>query len=419
MASLPEHIKNLLFEQDCVVIPDFGGFITNFHSSTVHENSGSLVPPRKRIAFNEVLHSDDGLLSSFVAVNEGKSREEALTKIHSFAEHIRKELKLRKSFRFENLGVFTLNTEGKLVFEPDNKINYYADSFGMAAVHPRYVRRPLTEAKVMPLSSRTEPVRSRKAISAFEEEEKETNQTSTSRRWLTLPNMAAAAAVGLVSLMGWSMFDADNSALSSLNPIAMLNVNEWILQKPAEDVVPIQPATPAAPLPQPIVRETDDFLEIDLTVRENTALAPPLASGVVPVVVKEAAPKVVVKTEPIAPAPVPTLILTEVETKATPEAPALRVPVISMNVKKGEGKTDVSAGRYYVVAGGFGQESNALKLGRKLRAQGYSEVTVLYPESKGLIKVGVGEFDNAAAASKLANRLRFALGNSVWVLKSK
>lgn len=391
MTSIPEHIKNLLFEQDCVVVPDFGGFIANFHGSSAHDTNGTLLPPRKRIAFNEVLQFDDGLLSSYVAVNEAKSRDEALLNIRSFAEHIRQELKLRKSFRFDNLGIFTLNTEGKLVFEPDNKINYHAESYGMVPVSPRLARKLPTEAKLIPRSTftRTE-VRLRGATPSFVGEE------TSPRRWLTLPNLAAAAAIALISLLGWYMFDAGNSALSSLNPLTVLDFKEWLTKAPLSTGASVKPTGALASTPQPVVREADEFVEIDLTVRSTKAVDSPLLKPA-----KEATPQPV-----SAPA-------------ARPAAVALSVRVHALHVKTGVGKTPVATGHYFVVAGGFVQKSNALKFQRKVQSQRYSNVSVLYPSRKGTIKVTVGEYDNLATASHLANRVRTAFGNNVWVLKSK
>lgn len=384
MPSIPEHIKNLLFEQDCVVVPNFGGFITNFHSAGLHEQNGSLQPPRKRIAFNEILQFDDGLLSSYIAGKENRSRDEALSKIRSFSEHIWKELKLRKSFRFENLGVFTLNTEGKLVFEPDFRINFHAESFGLVAVpigqnrkslplptsfpKPRSVENPDQEV-VLDLDTKVLPIGER-------------------RRWLSLPNMAASIGVIALSLVGWLWFERSDSSLSSLNPLSFFHTTEWV------DDSRYQPERVAAnSVPQPVVSETAEYTEIDLTLR------PSLPTTVPPTMTKAAA-------------------LSAVSPTAFPlkHGKALVVP---MAVKLGAGKISPKSQRYYVVAGGFGKPANAIKLQKSLEQQGYVDVQLLFPIKKGLIKVSAGSFQSLSEAKNLADQVRGAYGNNVWILKNR
>ncbi len=79
---IEKYIKYLLFEHDCVVIPDFGGFIANYVSADIHPIRHTFVPPSKNIAFNEMLKLNDGLLVAHIANHEHISREEALQ--HSF-----------------------------------------------------------------------------------------------------------------------------------------------------------------------------------------------------------------------------------------------------------------------------------------------------------------------------------------------
>ncbi len=384
MPSIPEHIKNLLFEQDCVVVPDLGGFITNFHSATLHEQNASLLPPRKRIAFNEILQFDDGLLSSYVAAKEQKSRDEALLKIRSFSEHIWKELKLRKSFRFENLGVFTLNTEGKLVFEPDLRINFHAESFGLTSVLTGRVR------KVLPLgsSSPRPPMQEVAVQEVVATTEIKVVPIGERRRWLSLPNVAASIGVITLSLIGWIWFDRSDSSLSSLNPLSIFGVPEWVHKSPQ-----IKESISAKPTHQPVVTDTSDYTEIDLTIRHSI------------------------------PDPAPTTgALSPSSFTGAPVAMPLKhgkALVIPMAVKVGFKEISLKVQRYFVVAGGFGKKVNALKLQKSLEQQGYSDAQLLFPINKGLIKVSAGSSQSLSEAKNLADQIRGIYGNNVWILKNR
>jgi len=384
MPSIPEHIKNLLFEQDCVVVPDFGGFITNFHSAGLHEQNGSLQPPRKRIAFNEILQFDDGLLSSYIAGKENKSREEALSKIRSFSEHIWKELKLRKSFRFENLGIFTLNTEGKLVFEPDFRINFYAESFGLVAVAIGQNRDSLLMDSSFPKLRPVEEI-TQEAVSSPVTKNLPLDER---RRWLSLPNMAASIGVVALSLVGWLWFERSDSSLSSLNPLSFFHTTEWV-----DDSHSHPERVAMEVVAQPIVSETAEYTEIDLTIR------PSLPTTVSPNTIKPA-----------------TISVVSAVASPLKHGNALVIP---MAVKLGAGKISPKSQRYYVVAGGFGKPANALKLQKNLEQQGHADVQLLFPIKKGLIKVSAGSFQTLPEAKNFADQVRGVYGNNVWILKNR
>lgn len=387
MASIPEHIKNLLFEQDCVVVPDFGGFITNFHGAVVQERNGSLLPPRKRVAFNEVLKFDDGLLTSYIAIKETRSREEVLAKIRLFAEHAWRELRLRKSFRFDYLGTFTLNSEGKLVFEPDHRINFFGESYGMAPVSilPRSIGSKMEAMPVIPPAAQ----RAQAVLEVVPEEvvAEEVIPLNSRQRWLTLPNVAASTGVILLSLIGWIWFDGGTSTLSSLNPFAMLKIPEW--KKKSVASVPIK--TERNRLSQPVIEPNQP-----ISVVENKAK---------PV---ESKPTVLAVS-----------VMNPVKKPTEVRGLAKRVLIIPMRIRTGEGKISVPAGRYFIVVGGFGKEANAHRLQSQLKKQGFAQASLLYPTKSRLIRVAAQEFDSAPAAQQAAIESRSTLGDHIWVLKTK
>ncbi len=58
--EISQYIKELLILNDCVIIPEFGGFVANYKPATIENNQ--FFPPAKEIAFNNKLVSNDGLL---------------------------------------------------------------------------------------------------------------------------------------------------------------------------------------------------------------------------------------------------------------------------------------------------------------------------------------------------------------------
>ena len=64
---LANYIKDLLYRYDCVIIPNFGGFITNKISAKFNVDSSCFYPPSKQIAFNSHLKGNDGLLANYIS----------------------------------------------------------------------------------------------------------------------------------------------------------------------------------------------------------------------------------------------------------------------------------------------------------------------------------------------------------------
>jgi len=78
--QLSGYISELLYENDCVIIPGFGGFVGNYSSAKIHPVNHTFYPPSKNILFNSKLTSDDGLLLHSVSIGENISYAEARSK---------------------------------------------------------------------------------------------------------------------------------------------------------------------------------------------------------------------------------------------------------------------------------------------------------------------------------------------------
>ncbi|MEX0287702.1 MAG: SPOR domain-containing protein [Flavobacteriaceae bacterium] len=137
----PEHyIEELLYRYNCVVIPDFGAFLTQMKSAVIHQPSNTFYPPTKIISFNEQLTSNDGLLVSYMANAEGITYEEMLQETLRTGIEWKKQLQAGKRLTFANIGELWLNREGKIQFQPSNKVNYLTSSFGFSS----FVSLPVT-----------------------------------------------------------------------------------------------------------------------------------------------------------------------------------------------------------------------------------------------------------------------------------
>ena len=62
MIELARHIEILLLENDCVIVPELGGFIAHYQPAYYAESDNIYFPPMRTIGFNPQLTMNDGLL---------------------------------------------------------------------------------------------------------------------------------------------------------------------------------------------------------------------------------------------------------------------------------------------------------------------------------------------------------------------
>ena len=62
MIELARHIEALLLENDCVIVPRLGGFVTHYSAATHASHEHKFLPPTRSIGFNPRLKINDGLL---------------------------------------------------------------------------------------------------------------------------------------------------------------------------------------------------------------------------------------------------------------------------------------------------------------------------------------------------------------------
>ena len=116
--ELARHLEILLLSNDCVVVPDFGGFVAHYIPAHIDETDGMFLPPIRAIGFNQQLKINDSLLvQSYVEANN-ISYPEALRKIEQEVVNIKQIITYEGSYLLENIGTLTVNDEGIYLFEP-------------------------------------------------------------------------------------------------------------------------------------------------------------------------------------------------------------------------------------------------------------------------------------------------------------
>lgn len=127
--EINQYIKELLLLNDCVIIPEFGGFVANYKPATSENNQ--FYPPTKEIAFNNKLISNDGLLISYISESEGTNYFSAKQKLGNFVEETLLNLERSRTVYFEGVGYLHYDSRENLQFEPQLKHNLLVESYGL------------------------------------------------------------------------------------------------------------------------------------------------------------------------------------------------------------------------------------------------------------------------------------------------
>lgn len=146
--NLANHINDLLYRYNCVIVPNFGGFVTNKIGARISETSNTFYPPSKQVTFNSHLKVNDGLLANYIASSENISFDKAAEIIALEVTEWQNEIK-KTTIRIGDIGVLSLNENDKIIFEPNTKVNYLTTSFGLANTVSNTIERKETQVRTI------------------------------------------------------------------------------------------------------------------------------------------------------------------------------------------------------------------------------------------------------------------------------
>lgn len=205
--NMENTIKSLLYRYDCVIVPDFGGFVAKRKSAIFHPIDYKFDPPKKMVGFNSDLVHTDGLLANEFAKNNDLSYQEAIEQIEKEVSNWKATLDNNQTLKISDLGTLTIKNN-VIEFEPSEDQNFALESFGLSSLRGKYILR----------------------------EEKEVATPRKANAWVSY-----AAAIGFAFLVGGSSFFANQNLvqnqLSSVLPL--LNANNVVESVNETPVAPI------------------------------------------------------------------------------------------------------------------------------------------------------------------------------------
>jgi nucleoid DNA-binding protein len=150
-----QHISKLLLEYDCVILPGFGGIVTQYESAKKDIANQLIYPPSKSLAFNVALQKNDGLLQNYLAQQKNISFQEAKNEVEYFVNEVKSSLKSKNTYVMQGVGRFVLGEDNRIQFFPHQDTNYNVASYGL----PQLSLIPVARLKkTIPIAVGTTPI---------------------------------------------------------------------------------------------------------------------------------------------------------------------------------------------------------------------------------------------------------------------
>ena len=197
MERIIEHIECLLLQHDCVIIPDFGGFVLQTIPAEYLEESHLFTPSHKEIVFNPTLTHNDGLLSESYMQRYSMDFAKAQSIVRNDVAEMKGELDDYAELQLGSIGLF-FKEEERLIFMPAKQSDelFNVQSYGL----PVFNLLPLSARDAFDLSSllKTEPKKKVEAEKVLNRRKNIIYSIPVTRTFIRI--VAASAAVILLFL---------------------------------------------------------------------------------------------------------------------------------------------------------------------------------------------------------------------------
>ena len=127
---LSKMVKELILDNDKVVLPGLGCFVAEIVPSTFSDKGYTINPPYRKLSFRAKPDRGDELVGFYASQNE-VSREIAERIITDFVAELKSVLHQKKNVVFPNLGRLRATKENTVFFVADENLDIYPAGFGL------------------------------------------------------------------------------------------------------------------------------------------------------------------------------------------------------------------------------------------------------------------------------------------------
>ncbi|MDR1335790.1 MAG: SPOR domain-containing protein [Tannerella sp.] len=229
MLRISAHIERLLLVNDCVIIPEFGGFVLQSHPAVYAAREHVFHPPRKEIVFNPALRHNDGLLSESYMQTYSMEFRDAHFLLKKDVEDLKTELEEKGYVVMGTAGSFRKERKGRYLFQPGAASSAFLsniNAYGLDTFHlPPLQTTSILRAGTVSLTR--------------------TRSKNGRGSYLPLRRAAIYAAVAAAAVIALFLFTS--------MPVEEVNRMAYTAGFTLSEILP-EPATPVEQLPAPVLQ---------------------------------------------------------------------------------------------------------------------------------------------------------------------
>ncbi|MDG1135695.1 MAG: SPOR domain-containing protein [Bacteroidales bacterium] len=387
--EVAKYLRELLYDYECVIIPNLGGFISNNKPVTINKLSNRFSPPNSTIHFNTHLKTNDGLLLNHLSQRENIDYATSKIKVEKFVRHCKTILDNEGKIHLKSVGYLFYDKNRNIGFSQDEKINFNADSYGLTDLVSPSIKRITDEEKV------------KKVIASALKNSNNTSRQRVSRKSnrgnKSLATQLLLPAI-LIFTLGIGYAYIENGMISnyidrysSQIPFFYSSVNDYLAENINSEPV------------GKLSKGAASFFPIVLNEKHDTEAA----------ITKIKSPEETTKEE-----------IAIIKHKDIQQPNGIGETVVSLDVKRTTDGTHtknhnldktLSSNKFFIIAGSFSKKSNALNLINSLKSNGFDAI-IADTSNNGMYRVAFESFSLRSAAKQELVAIRKNENPNAWLL---
>lgn len=373
MIELSRHIESLLLDNDCVIVPELGGFIAHYQSAYYEETEGLFIPPTRIVGFNPQLTMNDGLLTQSFMQAYHTDYSDALNCIATKVNVLKETLYRGETVELHGIGSLRYNIYDEYEFHSDESGLLSPALYGL-------------DAFSMPLLSDELPVEEIKIDEKFVLPKKEYRLDP--KRWIGhVASVAVAVILFFVLSIPVENTYVEKGSYASLGTDCLFDaIRSQSMATALTEVSDGEPQISPTRDLKPKVVKVEKVAPVE---KEGTAI-----------VSADKQPKSAdVKTTPV-----------EKTLEPSVAAPQKSAPIVKKEITKKK--------RYHIIVSSLATSSDAQRMLKEFNEKGYNEARII--EGNGRFRISLVSFSDKSEAYKKLDALKLedAFKNA-WMLSSK
>ncbi|MFO7828297.1 MAG: HU family DNA-binding protein [Bacteroidales bacterium] len=153
--DIKNYIKQLLIDNQGVVIPGLGGFVADYEPAAFDVTENKFLPPTKKIIFNTEYSFKDQKLINFIAKKEKTDSEKAQSLLDDFVKSVKSKLNAGEKVDFPGIGVLSQTKKGEIIFTQDKNSNLLAEALGLKDLKTSPIETQARPSAIVPKKSKS------------------------------------------------------------------------------------------------------------------------------------------------------------------------------------------------------------------------------------------------------------------------